>query len=82
MIDASDVHSLFIDASQRGERYIVELTLEALEHGIGCDAWARCESIISAEDFRKRRNTTPIRYRLTDLPIPYRPTTPAAEVAA
>jgi hypothetical protein len=82
MIDAIDVQRLLDDAVSKGQPQIVRLAREALEHGVGSDAWSRCQLILARDGLikgrrgpvvaRKAKLDVSIPFRLTDPLIPYR----------
>ncbi len=45
-IDAGNVQALYY-RNVGIDIMVANLALQALEHGIGCDAWEQCEKIIS-----------------------------------
>ncbi len=71
MIDAVDVQGLYTDATTKGETQIAALALEALEHGIDCEAWERCALILAVDGALVRRRVGR-RVHKADMPIPYR----------
>lgn len=51
-IDAGDIQRMYDRAVAGADRASAALALEALEHGMGADAWVRCELVLAPRTVR------------------------------